>query len=278
MTSSLETYLTVSQKYSSNTISTYSRSLGRFLSFNKVLLNDKDDLENAFKIFTAQSGLSRSSIVLSYFAVTKLLESRGIYVNLNTKRFALPKKKSKTNKFLTKKQLEELINNFIGRKSGLTSFRDGTILAIFGYLGLRLSELANLKMEDINLIEQLIIIRSGKGNKYGEVPILSIVKPYLLDYLNARKNISNEYLWVTRNGKRLSRRYIQAMTTRAVKELNSELSTHSLRHTAATIYINSGAQLSTVSTLLRHSSIRTTADIYVHQSAESVKKELESVL
>jgi len=281
----LREYLTNSN-YASKTITTYCDSLKRFLSFLEDRhINDTDELSNEIVNFVQvklKDGCSGTTIKLSVIAIKALLKACGlnpraiqIRIPSTTRDYASVQAKT-----LQPAEVESLIRNAPG-KTDFIKIRNRAILGVFVFLGLRLNELSMLSLDDIDLYNNVIHIRHGKGGKVGVVPITESVRGLLVDYNEVRRSSlecggANDNFWLTSSGTGLTRRAIQIMSSGTLKKYNHNLSTHSLRHTAATMYLDKGVQLKTVSTLLRHSSIKTTADIYIHQSPDSVRKELES--
>jgi integrase/recombinase XerD len=134
--------------------------------------------------------------------------------------------------------------------------------------GLRVSELVNLKVNDINLNENIGWVRKGKGNK----DRLFAVSPQLVsdikDYLKDRGNnyiFSKDKPLTTRNIQKI----IKATKTRA--GINKKVTPHTLRHSFATHLLENGTDIRIIQALLGHSNLNTT-QIYAHVSSEQIKK------
>lgn len=147
------------------------------------------------------------------------------------------------------------------------AIRDRAILELFYSSGLRLSELVNLDMPDIDLPEAMIQV-TGKGNKTRRLPVgrkaVSAIQDWLKirrDYLNGEQNA----LFVSRRGTRLSARSIQKrMRDRAIKQgIDIPVHPHMLRHSFASHLLESSGDLRAVQELLGHADISTT-QIYTH--------------
>ena len=143
--------------------------------------------------------------------------------------------------------------------------------------GLRISELTNLELSQVDLNRGVIKIL-GKGGKERIVPIGQTALDWIKDYLdNVRKDIvdnnNNLYLFLTNKGKKISRKSCWSFITSYSKvALNSKIiSPHSLRHAFATHLLNNGADLRSVQMLLGHSSLSTT-QIYTHVAKERLIK------
>ena len=142
--------------------------------------------------------------------------------------------------------------------------------------GLRVSELINLEIKNINLSENLIKIK-GKGSKEREVPInyncLCIIQEYVKKIRNKIKIVDKNILYLNKKGKKISRQYIFYLIKKAINdlEINKNISPHSLRHSFATHLLENGADLRIVQEILGHSNIETT-EIYTHISEDKKLK------
>lgn len=133
--------------------------------------------------------------------------------------------------------------------------------------GLRVSEIAKLKIENLNSKEHKILVTDGKGNKDRYTILPNIVIKYLAIYC-IKNNIKNGYLFCGLNGKsHMNEKTIINYFT-VIKEdynLNDNISFHSLRHSFATYYLASGGSLLTLQSMLGHTNLNTTT-IYLHLS------------
>ena len=143
--------------------------------------------------------------------------------------------------------------------------------------GLRVSELVNLTLNDIDMINCLIRIL-GKGDKEREIPIGEYSIYYLKEYLNVRDSLLKgktcNKLFLNNHGTSISRQGFFKMLKQLLKEkgLNADVSPHTLRHSFATHLINRGADLRSIQEMLGHSDISTTK-IYTKVSDEKVIEE-----
>jgi len=162
---------------------------------------------------------------------------------------------------------EEEISRIISVTSNL---KHKSILVTIYSCGLRLSELLNLKITDIQSDRHLLLIRDAKGNK-DRTTILSETTINLLRkyYLSYRPKV---YLFESPNGGRYSCKSVQSIVKHALSmaQIDRPASTHTLRHSFATHLLENGTDLRYIQMLLGHSSPKTT-EIYAHVSTKSLR-------
>jgi len=151
--------------------------------------------------------------------------------------------------------------------------RDRAMLETLYASGLRVSELINIKLEDLKLELGYVLVR-GKGDKERLVPLGRAAQEAIRDYMaQARPILLNEklsaLLFVRRKGGRLSRQRAWQMVN-AASSSGSHASPHTLRHSCATHMVENGADLRTVQIILGHADISTT-QIYTHVALDRLK-------
>lgn len=203
----------------------------------------------------------------------KFLANEG-YVSKNV--FSLingPKKEKKLPRYFEYNELEELFNVCDDTPMGQ---RDLLILEMLYGTGVRVGELVNIKVKDIDLSTKSILIL-GKGNKERIVTYGEYCEEALVTYLNDgyhRLNIKNEdYLFLNKNGGVITERGVRYVLEQIIKRtsLNKNISPHMLRHSFATHLLNEGCDLITVQKLLGHESIKAT-QIYTHVTTDRLKE------
>jgi site-specific recombinase XerD len=161
-----------------------------------------------------------------------------------------------------------------------TDVRNLAILELFYSTGLRLSELAGVNRDMLDLVSQQLKVR-GKGRKERIVPVGDHAQLALRNYEAKRDELSRALggkadrtaFFLSRTGTRIGVRAVQLVVGKFLKEIDEDagLSVHSLRHTFATHLLDAGADLRAVQELLGHASIATT-QIYTHTSVERLKQ------
>ena len=153
--------------------------------------------------------------------------------------------------------------------------RDRCILEMLYATGMRVSELCNLKINDLDMQRGLALV-FGKGSKERLVPLHNLMLQLLEDYIKSwrpRFMPAGPFLFINRSGKGLTRQYIWKLVKKYAQQagISSNLSPHSFRHSFATHLLEGGADLRSVQILLGHASIATT-EIYTHIQAERLTR------
>jgi integrase/recombinase XerD len=190
--------------------------------------------------------------------------------------FPLPKVPKLIMPTLNQDQIKRLLGAISrGTSSGSMYY---SMIILFLDTGIRLSELVNIKLTDVNLDSKYIKIW-GKGQKERLVPIISITRKYLVDYIDSNRsklcNVKSEYLYPNRTGQAISTNTVQQFLRRLAKASGLDgvkCSPHVLRHTFATSSVANEANMETLSKILGHASILTTAK-YTHMQPEDIKKQ-----
>lgn len=275
-------YLRFEKLYSKNTIESYNRDLKKFSIFLKdnyineisSLSHDKilSFLEEQYKTLQ-DTTISRSlSSIRNFYK----------YLLINGKITGNPFSAIKNPK-TPKKEIEILnqqeVSFFLDRLPSSTymDLRNRAMFEMLYSCGMRVSEIVNLKLSDIDFEENLIRF-IGKGNKERIIPFSEITGRELKKYLDtSRPNIEKEkkskYLFLNRSGNRMTRQGFWKILKNYSKKFNfkKNLYPHIFRHSFATHMLEEGADLRIVQELLGHSSISTT-EIYTNIDKKHIKK------
>lgn len=276
-------YLLIDKGYSNNTIESYKRDLDKFLEFNKDKnINDisNHDLKEYIKYLKVENlndkTIARNISSLKSFYKFLLI---GKYINDNTSdTLFLPKIKKNLPNILTEEEILKLLDI---KLTDNFSYRNKAMLELMYATGLRVSEIINLKLEDVDF-SQDIIRTFGKGSKERVLPIGDYSKEYLEKYIyeyrgSMLKKEQSEYLFLNNHGKKMTRQGFFKIIKKLAKEkgIDKGLSPHTIRHSFASHLLKYGADLRTIQELLGHSDISTT-QIYTHITDEELKKNYQN--
>lgn len=272
-------YLKIEKNYSDNTYKNYEKDL---LEYQEYLNKENIDItKTSYKLvrkyltYMFDKNYSKKTIsrhISTLRSFYKYLKEEKIIKNNPMLLISNPKLDKKLPNFLYYDELEILLN--IPDKENILGLRDSLILELLYSTGVRVSELVNIKMKDINFNEKRILIL-GKGNKERYVLYGNTLQELLELYLkNSREalNKNSEYLILNKNGEKITDRGIRLIINKILRkgELDYHVSPHTLRHTFATHMLENGADLKSVQELLGHSSMSTT-QIYTHITNERLR-------
>ena len=269
-----------SKSLSDNTVKNYFRDLiDYFIYLRQNDLSPTKSIEPKYirkmLSFLIDKGFSKVSISRKISAIKSyitFLEKFNYSKNNYSELISIPKKSKSLPKVMTKKEVSQLIKHVeMNTKKNL---RDDALIELLYSTGLRVSEVANLKLKDINLKKSEIKIL-GKGNKERIVIFNNKSKEKIIRYLKNDKryiSIKTEALFQNKFKEALSTRSIQRILKKYLNfsGINSKYSTHTLRHTFATHLLEGGADIKVIQQLMGHSSPETTK-IYTHVSSSTLK-------
>jgi integrase/recombinase XerC len=274
-------YISIEKKYSNYTEVNYEIDLFKYeeflkqkkLNYQKVKYKDISE----FIIYLKKAGYKSSTI-------NRILSSLRSFYSFVEKRYQINNPFPLVNSVKTEKRLPNYFkyNEFITMIEVLDDtpldIRNRLILEMLLATGCRVSELSNIKLNDINGEAKEIKVR-GKGNKERIVYYGSYCEDALNNYLNNSRDIllnglSSEYLFINNSSHKLTDRGIRLIVDNIVKKscVKSKISPHTFRHTFATMMLNEGCNIKSVQELLGHASLSTTG-IYTHLTNEEVRRE-----
>lgn len=263
-----ENYITSlkNNNYSQNTIKTYSSIIHKFTTYLKnqiAIYNEKEFIKyfNSYILYLKQmKNVSQNYIYLVTVVVKKFLEFNNIHF-LDS--ITTPKRIKSPPNFLTQKEVKQLLDSITWDENSdsdfriITKLRDKLIVTLLYSSGLRVSELINLTVDNVNFKgKQLSIV--GKNNS--RVILLDeSTKQLIQKYLEKRTQKSN-YLVVNKSGNPLTPRYVQLMIKKYGNEsgIEKKITPHILRHSYATHLFEQGVNIKIIQQLLGHSNLSTT--------------------
>lgn len=273
-------YLTLSRSMSNNTVLRNKYILNNFnlhvkKDFNEIKVSDIEKYIKYLSNQNAPSSINNVISCLKSFYLYLILENI-VKVNVmeNIKSLKTPKRLPK---YLTVEEVNQLLDIKLENKY---DYRNKAMLEVMYASGLRVSELVDLKIENVDYTNDVIRTMS-KGNKERIVPISDIallyLKMYIDNYRNSfiKKEITN-YIFLNNRGNKLTRNGFNLILSelKLKQGITSYLSPHVLRHSFATHLIESGADIRAVQELLGHENVITT-EIYTHVSNNYRKKNYE---
>jgi tyrosine recombinase XerC len=278
-------YLKSERRYSANTVRSYQIDISQFILYLSDLfdpLQVRPDIVDKVHIrrFVEElfiNGLQKKSIARKLSAIKsffRYLKRINAVDNESLFNLRVPKLEKPLPVVLAEHEVRKLMD--LPAKNTFEGVRDRAILELFYGCGLRLSELIQLKMNQIHLDERYIKV-VGKRGKERLLPLGQFAIDALEEYFSVReKNIQNlshpSLIFSTRKGKPLYPLAIQKMVKQYLHQISEQdhLSPHVLRHSFATHLLDRGADLLAVKELLGHSSLATT-QIYTHVSMDRLK-------
>ena len=270
------------KNYSELTINGYLKDLDLFLEYlsennikkyNDVEYQDiRGYITHLYNLDYNNKTISRHvSSLRSFF---KYLKVNGYINNNPCILISNPKLEKKLPKYLNFEEIERLLTVFDNYNNSI-GIRNSLILEMLYSTGIRVSEIINIKTNDISLGDRTIKI-SGKGNKERVVYFGSRCLDLLNLYLKSSRSELNvngiEYLFLSKTGKKISDREIRKIVDDAaiIAGIKIKISPHVLRHTFATHMLSDGADLRSVQELLGHENLSTT-QIYTHLTNDKIR-------
>lgn len=278
-------YLKIELNYSENTINSYEIELTKYQNFLeskniKYLKITKEEVREYLKHLDSMQYKNRSiakniSSIRSFYRylVSKEKIAKNIFASIRN-----PKLEKKLPNYVSVIDIEKILNfpNQENYTKTIYTIRDLLIIELLYDTGCRATELASIKLKDINESEKSIKVL-GKGSKervvfFGEYT-LDTLQAYLKDRELILDGKSSEYLFVSKESGSLTTRRIAQIIDSVMKivTIKNNVTPHTLRHTFATHLLNNGADLRSVQELLGHSSLSTT-QIYTHVSNERLRQ------
>lgn len=277
-------YLSVERGLAQNTIISYRYDLIKYINFlkkNKVRFFNQTSKEliNNYFVYLKKEGLEINSISRNLVAIKmfyRFMLAEGFINEDVSSLIEFPRVSKKLPYALSLREINILLDD--SNFKGYLGQRNQAILELFYATGIRVSELINLKIDDINMENQMLKCL-GKGSKERIIPFGSKAYQSLSFYLEKvrtklAKDPKEDALFLNSRGERLSRQGIFYLVKQYARKagIEKKVTPHTLRHTLATHLLENGADLRSVQEMLGHSDISTT-QIYTHISIKWIKEE-----
>lgn len=279
-------YIDAFNSGSEHTKKAYQRDIREFISFlekegiEKLQDADRIIVMNYIADMHVKNGkgkeIKNSTIARKLSSLRSFYRYLNEYVGLKQNPFLYfkaPKQGRRIPEFLFYDEMDTFLSSFdLDTADGL---RDRAMFELMYACGLRVSEVANLKLYDIDLNDRILSVR-GKGDKQRLVPFYemagNLVQRYLHEVRSQWVKEGHDIVFVNQRGKGMTTRGIQYRMEQAAKkcDLHVHIHPHMFRHSFATHLLDNGADLRVVQELLGHASLSTT-QVYVHVSQERLK-------
>jgi len=258
----LEVELKIS-KSSNYTIRNYVSANNELLNYINKYPNEIETDDIKLYLSDKLSEKSSSTIILFLSAIKYAYQT--ILEKDVTQKIKRPKKEIRIPTVLTKTEIKHLINSINNHKSRL-------MISLLYACGLRVSELVNLKTENIDIVEKVGYIKQSKGRKDRIFNVPLYLEEELIAQIEYQDKNKRIYLFHGPNGK-LSTRNLQKIVSNASKKalIKKDVHCHTLRHSYATHLLENDVDIRKIQELLGHSNLSTT-QIYTHISTAELKK------
>ncbi|MCR4964105.1 MAG: tyrosine-type recombinase/integrase [Bacteroidales bacterium] len=279
------TYLQTERRMSVHTVEAYSKDLGQFFTFLEEVVQPKtlnditpDDVRTWIITLLEDKGDTARTVNRKLSSLKAFFRYQMKMENVKTNPMASilsPKIKKRLPEYVEQNDMQRLFSSDLFAED-FEGRRDQVIIELFYATGIRLSELLNLHVQDIDLSQNTIKVL-GKRNKERIIPFGENMHDLFTMYLDIYQKkfhpgLENYCIFVAANGKqlypkavyRIVRKYLDMVTT------IDKRSPHVIRHTFATHMLNNGADLNAIKTILGHSSLAAT-QVYTHNSMEQLK-------
>lgn len=275
-------YIVIEKRLSENTKKAYVKNLRayeKFLLKQNIKYSSKITSQDIRAYLKSIEGQKSSTISQKLTTIKEfhnyLFQTKVLSTDV-AKDISRPKLTKSLPKVLSVEEIDKLLDIPLIDKF---DYRNKAMLELLYASGLRISELLNLKLGDVDL-ENCFLRCYGKSSKERMLPIGEYTLEYLEKYLNIRSEFIKEkpedYLFLSNRGTKLNRttffRILKSLL--AKNNISADISPHTLRHSFATHMLEQGADLKSIQELLGHSDINTTK-IYTHISNNKIKKDYE---
>lgn len=278
-------YIELERKLSSNTKNAYKYGLSLYQLYLqkkniKKVMDIKDKDINDYIIFLKKAKKKATTIAHQLSIIKNFHKFLFLHKYIKedvSQMIERPKLQKKLPHILTIDQVDKLLDI---NPVSIFDYRNKAMLELLYGTGLRISELINVKINDINQVNATIIC-FGKGRKERIIPIGDYIIDSINDYLKVRDQFlikgSNDYLFLNNHGVKLSRQGFNKLLHKLLisKNLPTNITPHTLRHSFATHMLEYGADLKSIQELLGHSDISTTK-IYTHISKNKVSRDYDT--
>lgn len=282
MVESFLQYLLTEKRFSIHTVNAYQNDINQFFDFlsSQFEIDDlsevNDKIIRSWMVHLSDKQLSPRSInrkLSSLKSIYKFAIKSGILeynpaINING-----PKTEKRLPSYVKEKEMQSLFEK-IEFEDSFSGYRDKLILDLFYQTGIRLSEMCNLKIQNVDFSKKMLKVL-GKRNKERLIPLHNQSLKLISNYIQLRSENTNNthpYLILNNKGEQAGNKFVYRCVNSYLSKVtaSSKKSPHVIRHTFATHMLNRGADLNTIKELLGHANLAAT-QVYTHNSINKLK-------
>jgi integrase/recombinase XerC len=277
-------YIAYEKRFSQNTINAYRSDLDQFIHF-LISHYQSDDISIAdhqvirsWIVSLMEDGISPRSInrkITTLKSFYKFLIKEGFVKENPMSRVVAPKTSHRLPSFVEQESMDTLFNK-VNFGEGYPAARDRMIIELFYATGMRLSELINLREDDVDFVKNVLKV-TGKRNKQRLIPFSMNLATLINDYIGMKRKAFSSgtreaWLFLTSKGEKLYPRMVSRIVHQYLDQVTtiSKRSPHVIRHTFATHMLNNGADLNAIKEILGHANLAAT-QVYTHNTIEKLK-------
>ena len=279
-------YLSLEKRFSKHTIIAYQGDLTQFRDYlvTQYQLEDFTQVSHfiirSWAVSLIEQGLDTRSVNRKLTCLRtfyRFLMKNQLVTKNPMQKVQAPKNSTKLPEYLEDQKMDQLLEPKLD-DSSYEALRNNLIIDFFYRTGVRLSELINIKINDVNLYNLTVTVL-GKRNKMRQIPLTNKFKVLIQKYLVARSDFMKEngtvhdYFFTENNGNQMYPKFVYRLVKTEISKVSTskKRSPHILRHTFATTMLNHGADINAIKELLGHSSLAAT-QVYTHNSIEELKE------
>lgn len=284
-------YLQLEKNASEHTLEAYMTDLSQFVAFVEPRLKGEMNWNAIDRFLIREWVMNLSDQALSKKTIARKMASLRSFFKYVVKRGHVEKNPTS---YLPSIKLDQRLPEWVSEQEMIQILEETSptddplfcleqaVLELFYSSGIRVSEMVNLRYNDVDFRSGLIKV-TGKGRKQRIVPVGEQAKKHLLSWLSLRQSIqkthqtsANEQLFLTKRGKPVTREFLYRIVKKRLQLTEiKQKSPHTIRHSFATHLLDHGADIRVVKELLGHSSLAAT-QIYTHTSKEQLRKSYQS--
>jgi integrase/recombinase XerC len=279
-------YLSLEKRFSKHTIIAYQGDLTQFRDYlvTQYQLEDFAQVSHfiirSWAVSLIEQGLDTRSVNRKLTCLRtfyRFLMKNQLVTKNPMQKVQAPKNSTKLPEYLEDQKMDQLLEPKLDDTS-FEALRNNLIIDFFYRTGVRLSELINIKINDVNLYNLTVTVL-GKRNKMRQIPLTNKFKVLIQKYLVVRsefmkeKGTVHDYFFTENNGNQMYPKFVYRLVKTEISKVSTskKRSPHILRHTFATTMLNHGADINAIKELLGHSSLAAT-QVYTHNSIEKLKE------